>query len=195
VSRKEAILQAAAGLFSERGFRDTSMSDIARVTGVADGTVFYHFKTKEELFLAVLENFRDRIIKEIERYLRESEFDSGLDMIEGLISFYVYLAGAKNEHLLLLHRPYPHKLAEVNPTCREDLEDIYNGIVDVFERAILLGQQDGSIGDVSARKTALIIFVMVDGLVRLNAYNLYQAGTLYSALIELCRRMLKKNTR
>ncbi len=61
----------------------------------------------------------------------------------------------------------------------------------MFERAILLGQKDGSIRDMPARKTALIIFTMVDGLVRFNTYNLYDAGALYNDLIEACRRILQ----
>ncbi len=48
------ILQSATRLFSENGFKETSMADLAKVTGVAQGTIFYHFKNKEELFLSIL---------------------------------------------------------------------------------------------------------------------------------------------
>jgi len=44
-----------------------------------------------------------------------------------------------------------------------------------------------------ARKTALIIFTMVDGLVRFNTYSLYDAGALYKDLIEACRRILQNH--
>jgi len=65
----------------------------------------------------------------------------------------------------------------------------------IFEQAILRGQADGSISAVPAKKTALIIFAMVDGLVRFNTYNLYEAGALYNELIDSCRKILsnKKN--
>jgi hypothetical protein len=43
-----------------------------------------------------------------------------------------------------------------------------------------------------ARKAALIIFSMVDALVRFDTYNLYEAGGLYKELMESCRRMLEK---
>ncbi|HAS89092.1 MAG TPA: TetR/AcrR family transcriptional regulator, partial [Desulfovibrio sp.] len=43
------------------------------------------------------------------------------------------------------------------------------------------------------RKTALIIFTMVDGLVRFKNFNLYDAGALFNELIESIRRMLKPN--
>ena len=71
------------------------------------------------------------------------------------------------------------------------LEAIYSCLSDIFERAILRGQEDGSIGPVPAKKTALIIFAMVDGLVRFNTYNLYDAGALSNELMESCRKILR----
>lgn len=185
-------MQAATVFFSEQGFRDTSMGEIARVSGVAEGTIFYHFKTKEDLFLAVLKNFKENLLAECQAYLDENESSSGLEMMEGVISFYFYLASSMAERFLLLHRHYPYKLAEQNPECRQYLEDIYNCFADVFERAILMGQKDGSIDTVPPRKTALIIFTLVDGMVRLGTYHLYHERTLFNDLLEACRRMLTK---
>jgi len=191
MSKKKVILQAATRLFSEKGFKDTSMADLAKVTGAAQGTIFYHFNTKEELFLSILEELKGNIIEEFERYFSERKFKNGLDMMEGAISFYLYLAGAMEDRFLLLHRHDAYELAQVNSICKGHLEGIYNCLLDIFERAILLGQNDGSIRDMPARKTALIIFTMVDGLVRFNTYNLYDAGALFNDLIESCRRILK----
>ncbi|MBE9502606.1 MAG: TetR/AcrR family transcriptional regulator [Proteobacteria bacterium] len=191
MSKKKLILQAATRLFSEKGFKDTSMADLAKVTGAAQGTIFYHFNNKEELFLSILEELKEDIIEEFERYFGERKFKTGLDMMEGAISFYLYLAGGMEDRFLLLHRHDAYELAQVNPICKGYLEGIYNCLLDIFERAILLGQKDGSIRDMPARKTALIIFTMVDGLVRFSTYNLYDAGALYNDLIESCRRILK----
>ena len=55
MSKKDAILQAATVLFSKNGFKETSTADLAKMINVAEGTIFYHFKTKDKLFLAVLE--------------------------------------------------------------------------------------------------------------------------------------------
>ncbi|MCD6387861.1 MAG: TetR/AcrR family transcriptional regulator [Desulfobulbaceae bacterium] len=193
MTKKEAILQAAILFFSEKGYRETSMGDIAKATGVADGTVFYHFKTKEDLFLAVLANFKESVIQEFERYLLENKFDTGLEMVEGIISFYFGMVARMEECFLLLHRHYPYRLAEENPICRKHLEDIYNCFLNIFEKAVLMGQRDGSIAPMSARKTALILFTMVDGLARMNTYNLYHAGNLFNELLESCRKILKKD--
>ena len=117
--------------------------------------------------------------------------DTGLDMVEVAVSFYLYLAGKMENQFLLLHRHYPYKLAEENPVCSEHLEAIYDCLVDIFESAVLRGQKDGSIGEMPTRKFALIIFSMVDGITRFKTYNLYEASALYNELIASCRRILK----
>ncbi|MFH1349757.1 MAG: TetR/AcrR family transcriptional regulator [Pseudomonadota bacterium] len=194
MTKKESILRAATRLFSEKGFKDTSMAELSRVTGAAEGTIFYHFKSKEELFVSILKDFKEDMIKEFERYLEERNFETGLDMVEGVISFYLHLAGTMDERFLLLHRHDAYELAKINSLCREYLEAIYNCLLDLFEQAVLKGQGDRSIGNMQARKSALIIFSMVDGLVRFNTYNLYDAGALYNEVITLCRRMLENRT-
>ncbi|MCK5517606.1 MAG: TetR/AcrR family transcriptional regulator [Desulfobulbaceae bacterium] len=190
-TKKEAILHAAAVFFSEKGFRDTAMKDIARVTGVADGTIFYHFKTKEDLFIAVLKKFKEEIFRELEIYLTVQKQTTGLEMVEGAISFFFHLSHQMEARFLLMHRHYPYQLARNNPDCRQCLEEIYNCFINLFEEAILKGQQDGTIREVAAHKKALIIFTLVDGLARMETYNLYRAGPLYNELIESCRTMLE----
>jgi len=190
MKKKEAILQAATRLFTQKGFKDTRMSDISKMTGAAEGTIFYHFNSKEALFLTILEEFKESIISEFQKYSEEKRFDLGIDMIEDAISFYLYLASAMEDRFLLLHRHDAYELARVNTRCRKCLEAIYNCFIDIFERAILVGQEDGSLRKTSPRKTAMIIFSMVDSLVRLNTYNLYNAGSLYDELIDACRRIV-----
>jgi len=189
MSKKQNILKAATLLFATNGFKDTSMTEVAKMTGAASATIFYHFKTKEELFLAVLNSVKDGIIDEFSSYLGEKKFPTGLDMLEETISFYLYLAGNKAEWFLLLHRYYPYKLAKENNACRQSLEDIYNCFVDIFEKALLQGQADGSIGKLPPRKTALLMLSTVDGMIRFKNCNLYDAGALYNELIAVIRRM------
>ena len=52
---RDEILNAATWLFANRSFHETSMTEVARSARVSKGLIFYHFKTKEELFFAVLD--------------------------------------------------------------------------------------------------------------------------------------------
>lgn len=191
MSKKMIILKTAAGLFARQGFKDTSMAELSEATGVAGGTIFYHFKNKETLFLAVLADVRHTLLTEYAAHFSRPVYTNGLAMVEGAISFYLRLAGDMGDQILLLHRHDPYKLAEVNGDCRRHLEDIYDCLLDVFENAIRVGQKDGTIRDMPARKAAMIVFAAVDGILRLNTYKIYNGGALYNDLLMACRRMIQ----
>ncbi len=185
------ILRSATTLFARKGFKNTSMAELSQVSGVAGGTIFYHFKSKEDLFFAILADVKDKILTGFEQYFREQRHENGLKMVEGAITFYLDIAGKMEDRFLLLQRHDPHRLAEAHPVCRQHLETVYNCLVDIFERAIRTGQKDGTIRKLPARKTALIIFSMVDGIVRLDTFKLYEASALYHELVAACRRMIR----
>ena len=191
MTRKEAIINAATRLFAEKGYKETSMAELAKVTGVAQGTIFYHFKNKEELFLSILKDFESNISREFENHIRDNSFENGMKMMESVLTFYLHIARLMEDHFLIMHRHDAYELARNNVSCREHLEAIYNCLVDIFEKAILMGQKDRSIRDISAKKGALIMFSMADGLARLNTYDLYDPGVLYDDLLDACRRILE----
>ena len=51
---KAEILETARRLFSDQGYKSTSISDIAKATGLAPGTIYVHFKSKEDLLVQVI---------------------------------------------------------------------------------------------------------------------------------------------
>ncbi|WP_186438245.1 TetR/AcrR family transcriptional regulator [Cohnella terricola] len=56
-AKQQRILHAAIALFAEKGFANTSTSEIAKNSGVAEGTIFRHYGTKENLLIAVIVPF------------------------------------------------------------------------------------------------------------------------------------------
>ena len=65
-SARDRILAAAEQLFAERGFDRTSTASIAAAASVPHGLIFYHFKTKMDLLLAVV---RDREVLDLDEML------------------------------------------------------------------------------------------------------------------------------
>src|SRR5216683_1768595 len=51
----EAILRAATDVFAERGFFNAQVADVARVAGVAAGTVYLYFRGKDDLLVSIFE--------------------------------------------------------------------------------------------------------------------------------------------
>ncbi|MFN8442184.1 MAG: TetR/AcrR family transcriptional regulator [Caldilineaceae bacterium] len=53
-ARRNQILDAATKVFAEKGFARATIKEIARVAGVADGTIYIYFKNKEDLMLGLM---------------------------------------------------------------------------------------------------------------------------------------------
>ncbi len=88
LERREAILNATAGLLVKDDYHDISIARIARKVGVAKGTVFLYFRTKEELFLQLQSReykswFEDlnRRINTLLRHKKESRIDEFVENI------------------------------------------------------------------------------------------------------------------
>lgn len=64
--REELILQAAADLLTEQGYHETSIDQIAARVGIAKGTVYLHFSSKEELVIALLKRGMREFVRAIE---------------------------------------------------------------------------------------------------------------------------------
>lgn len=193
MTKKEKILFAALRLFANKGFADTSTAELAKATGVAESTIFYHFGSKEDLLLEVLREVRREVLRHFEEHERVQAYASGLEKVEGLLGFYLYLSGVMEDAFLLLHRHYPYMLARENEICREQLEAIYNCFIELFEQAVTLGRADGSVAEVRERKVAMILFTMVDGLARFKTYNLYDAGALFDEMVASARKILTQS--
>ncbi len=65
--KREAILKATLNLLVERGFHDTPTSLIAKEAGVATGTLFHHFKNKEELINALYLETKRKMIEVLKK--------------------------------------------------------------------------------------------------------------------------------
>jgi AcrR family transcriptional regulator len=55
--RREQILKAAMEAFSQKGYAAATIPEIARLAGIAAGTIYLYFPSKRELFIAVIKNF------------------------------------------------------------------------------------------------------------------------------------------
>jgi AcrR family transcriptional regulator len=65
--RAERILDAAAELMLRWGYNKTTIDDIVRLAGVPKGTIYLHWKTREDLFLALMEREYIRLIQDIKQ--------------------------------------------------------------------------------------------------------------------------------
>ncbi len=89
------LVRVARDLFVQHGVRGTSMEDVARKAGVAKGTVYLAFESKEALFQAVCRDLCDELLRRSEAAV--SAATTGLERIRArLLAKYVWLQGYVN---------------------------------------------------------------------------------------------------
>ncbi len=76
MNNKQKILETAIRLFVEQGFENTPTAQITRESGVASGTLFYHYKTKEALMNAAYMHIKNDMLEDMNSYyVEEDDFE------------------------------------------------------------------------------------------------------------------------
>lgn len=81
--RKQQILDAAIESFCRKGYHGSSINDIVEASGTSKGNVYWYFASKDEIFLAVVEMWADRALRDLARDLQEkgAGFESLADKV------------------------------------------------------------------------------------------------------------------
>ncbi|MEV4804286.1 TetR/AcrR family transcriptional regulator [Nonomuraea sp. NPDC049421] len=119
---RRLLLEAAAAEFAERGL-DASMADIARRAGVAKGTVFAHFATKEELIVATVGHYFAELTAFARRLL------DAADPGAALLKFLTVACGNQQQHDLAFLQTVTEGDSEVT-RLRDELHESIGALVD-----------------------------------------------------------------
>jgi AcrR family transcriptional regulator len=139
-AKPHAIVLAGLRLFTQYGYRKTSIDDIAQAAQVAKRTVYLHFENKAAVFLAILEYLGDQVGQRCSA--AESAGGTAVDRLTGLLDAYFGTAFelfSKSEHMPELEETFS-KLA------RARIGDLNTEYEDRLARFLRLLQRTGAIG-------------------------------------------------
>ena len=135
--RREEILDAAEKLFAAKGFDNTSTGDILDAVGIARGTLYYHFKSKEEILDGVIGRITNRLMQDAGEIVRKKELPvlerltkaiMSLNM-ESKIGYEIMEQVHRPQNALMHQKMQATLLAGINPILTELVkEGIEQGI-------------------------------------------------------------------
>lgn len=151
-ARRAELVAAATRMFAERGVSATSVADIVRAAGVAQGTFYLYFDTKDDVILAVVGEVAEQMLAAISTELG----DPGLSPAERLGSFSRVLTSLSQDSSLtdvadFIHRPENERLHD------RFAEAFLPRLVPLIEQTIADGVADGSFDVPDARAAAWFI--------------------------------------
>ncbi|MDD6098573.1 MAG: TetR/AcrR family transcriptional regulator [Oscillospiraceae bacterium] len=135
--RRSEILDAAEKLFSEKGFDGTSTNDILDEVGIARGTLYYHFKAKEDILDAMIDRITGRLIQKAKKIAAKKELPVMQRLTMTMLSLNVdndlgheiMKQVHKSQNALMHQKMQEQMIASVNPVITElIMEAISQGI-------------------------------------------------------------------
>jgi TetR/AcrR family transcriptional regulator, cholesterol catabolism regulator len=72
-TRRSELLRIAAKLFAEKGFKNTTVRDIAEASGILSGSLYHHFDSKESMIDEVLSTFQEELFGKYDEILASDE--------------------------------------------------------------------------------------------------------------------------
>ncbi len=192
MTKKDAIVTAAAELFAEKGFSETTAAEVARRANVAQGTLFYHFKTKENILLEVFEGIMIRYQAGMEVAVRETE--DGLAAIEALLRFQFAFVEENSRVFLVVLRDFPSFLARSDSPQKAMVQKRLAAVSDVMRGVLERGRRDGSIRDLPVEAVIQILRGLTSGLIRQRLLGLAPNPPPSDQVVEFCRQALRQTT-
>jgi AcrR family transcriptional regulator len=148
--REALILQAAEDVLAEKGYHETSIDEIAARVGIAKGTVYLHFSSKEDLVLAIFEREMQKLLQAVETTVA-SDLDTRSKLKAIFYAVYDPYFRSRNEGRVQIAQMI-HDSADLRrlffekkDTKREQWEKISSLITGVLEQGKAEGELDTSI--------------------------------------------------
>ena len=187
MTKREAILDAATELFARQGYKGTATSEIAELADVAQGTVFHHFKSKENLLVDIC----DELVMTFIAGIRQAAVGpgTGWDALERILKFNREFRVSRYDSIAVAFRE-TRDLSRADAEINKHFCDLIGQIIDVKSECIARGIADGSIRPVPVRETALLIHFIIVGKFHIEMEGLLEMPDLDDELVEFCKRSL-----
>ena len=169
-AKKEIILKAALRVFARKGYHKTTMTDVAEEAQLGRGTVYWHYKSKEELFFAMYESE----LAEMDKYFEEIAVCnlSALEKIKKMIELTTDFYSRSEEFCKIMLNVFGESSQTFQRDINSELQNIYQIYHQFIKGLLEKGIQEGSIKAIDTEQTASVLISMMDGIMIEGALKL-----------------------
>jgi TetR/AcrR family fatty acid metabolism transcriptional regulator len=183
--KRDRILNAAVRVFAKKGFYATRVSEVAKAAGVADGTIYLYFKSKDDLLVSLFEHRVERLLAYLERELPRAANAS--DKLRRVIELQLGLLEGERD----LAEVVTVILRQSTKLMKEYAAPKFSAYLDTIARVISEGQSAGELRkDVSPHLAARAMFGALDGITMTWALGKADRGGLLRASGQLAEMVL-----
>jgi len=185
---KRKIFEAAMELFAKQGYDGTSVDEITSVVGIAKGTLYYHFSSKEEIYNFLIVEGMNLFKNSIE--IQAGKHENAIDKLKAAILVQIRIM-EKYESLITLIIGQMWGKDERNLLCRQCIYDY----VEIIEDIINYGVERGEIVTQNPKEVSSIIFGLTSSALLYKYRNNGEIDVqeLYNEYSRLISKHLKPN--
>jgi AcrR family transcriptional regulator len=159
--RRSQLLDAARDRFGKHGLAGTTVDGIAKSAGVAKGTVYLYYKSKEDILRHVLDEDLRQLHNDTVPII------TGTGSIEEKLERFVFSAltffDLKRDFFEQVHFEMG---TDVRKKCQQKLEVVFRAQVDSWEQTLADAQRAGIVGNLNLSASALMIVALASGLAK-----------------------------
>ena len=157
-AKRERILDAAALEIARHGYYGTTVATIAGRAGVADGTIYLYFKSKEEILVSIFERAMGQFIAQAQEIVDDAEAGAE-DKLRRVIELHLTLLGADRDLAVIFQVEFRHTLHVLELLSRSRLQEYLALIARIVDE----GKRDRAFrNDADALFTAKLVFGVLD---------------------------------
>ena len=174
--KENQIIGAAEKVFSTVGFAGATMESIAKEIGISKGTVYFYFKSKENLYMAVTYRAVQTLLDMYDDSMAVNKHADGKRVVLGILNTYLDFTEKHHYYFELLmnymtiiraNAELPHKSDRLSEAVRSGLyfrkiQDIHNLPLTIVVKELERGQKDGSIKN---QRNPILIYLTAWALV------------------------------
>lgn len=166
-ARKDQILDAATEIFNQKGFQQARMDDIAEESQLSKGALYWYFKSKDEIIIAILDRLFQHEFKDLEKLRAER-----LSATESLWIFTERVIQDMNRMLGMIPIAYEFiALAFRSRVVQEAMRRYFNRYLTILVPLIERGIENGEFRAVDPTEVALAAGAIFEGTVLLWVYD------------------------
>jgi AcrR family transcriptional regulator len=156
--RTAEILEAARRVFARDGYNDTTVDDIAEEAGLAKGTVYLYFPSKQEVFRAAL---RNGLLELQEQALLEMTAEhTNAGRLRAFIGARLRYCSENRDFFRIYYTEFAN-LKVRSSTSQPEFQDLYEQQVCLLQSLLESGVRSGELRTLDTRKAAHLIFEYV----------------------------------
>lgn len=135
--RKNKIMEAALAIFAEKGFQDTTISEISKAANVSEGTLYEYFKTKEDLLFAIPGDITE---KAYQNWLFVLSFIKGTESkIRAMIHGYMKLYSENPQYAALIMLQLKSNRNFIKTEAYQRVRDVSGHLLGIIQEGIDCG--------------------------------------------------------